>query len=200
MGFVIWYAIEFSPDGVLPLVLVSNDILRGQFALDANITLEMNAGDNADSFRAELINLPSKVADQLKSLQGGPPAPSLLGGKAVASLHAKIHLGYFDEPATTLLTQSVMHAAVTSVKSTVTDGGELVTTVRGLELGGYKLLRYCVREDDSPRTNLDTFVQRLGSGAGVTVAPGSGLGTVAPYTLNSRNGLEIGRASCRERV
>jgi len=190
MGFVIWYAIEFSPDGVLPLVLISNDVLRGQYALDANITLEMRAGDNADSFRAELVNLPAKVADQLKSLQGGPPAPSLLGGTAKASLHAKVHLGYFDDPATTLLTKSVMHAAVTSVKTSVTDGGDLVTTVRGLELGGYNLLRSCIKQDEPTQTNLDQLVQAICSKAGVTAVAGSGLGTVAPFTLNSRNGLE----------
>ena len=168
MGFVIWYAIEFSPDGVLPLVLISNDVLRGQYALDANITLEMRAGDNADSFRAELVNLPAKVADQLKSLQAGPPAPSLLGGEAKASLHAKVHLGYFDDPATTRLTKSVMHAAVTSVKTSVTDAGELVTTVRGLELGGYNLLRSCIKQDEPTQTNLDKLVQDICSKAGVT--------------------------------
>jgi hypothetical protein len=190
MGFVIWYAIEFSPDGVLPLLLVSNDVLRGQFALDANITLEMRAGNNADSLKAELVNLPAKVAEQLKSLQAAPPTPSLFGGPASASLHAKVHLGYFDEPATTLLTSSVMHAAVTSVKTAVTDSGELVTTVRGLEIGGYNLLRSCIQKDKPGKTNLDAFVAEICNDAGVTAAPGSGLGTVAPYTLNSRNGLE----------
>jgi hypothetical protein len=190
MGIVIWYAIQFSPDGVLPLVLVSNDVLRGQYAVDANITLEMRAGDNADSLKAELINLPAKVADQLKSLAAGPAAPSLLGGSADASLHAKIHLGYFDEPATTLLTKSVMHAAVTDVTTSVTPAGELVTTVRGLELGGYKLLRSCVKKDEASQTDLDALVGDICTKAGVTAVSGSGLGTTAPFTLNSRNGLE----------
>jgi hypothetical protein len=190
MGFVIWYAIEFSPDGVLPLLLVSNDVLRGQYALDANITLEMRAGDNADSFSAELVNLPAKVADQLKSLQASSPKPSLFGGPPSAPLHAKVHLGYFDDPATTLLTKSVMHAAVTSVKTEISAGGELVTTVRGLELGGYNLLRSCIKKDQAAQTNLDALVSELCNDAGVTAVAGSALGTVAPYTLNSRNGLE----------
>ena len=55
MGIVIWYKLAF------PGVTVSNDIFSGDYILDADITLEMTAGDSADTFKATLVNLPADV-------------------------------------------------------------------------------------------------------------------------------------------
>ena len=61
MGIIIWYKLAF------PDVTVSNDLLSGDYILDADITLEMTAGDSADTFRATLVNFPADVVQTLKS-------------------------------------------------------------------------------------------------------------------------------------
>lgn len=180
MGFVIWYAVELSSHGV-PIVRVSNDVFRGEYVLDAEITLEMAAGRTADTFTTELTNLPAEIAEGLKAAHSSGPEPRL---------EAKIFLGYFDELATTLMAKPVMQGVVTSVKTSVSDGGMLVTKVKGLELGGYKLLAHCVDDNKPGNRNLEEYVDKLASDAGVGVDKPTGLQPVEDYTLRARNGFE----------
>lgn len=181
MGFVIWYAVQLSSQGA-PIVRVSNDVFKGEFVLDAEITLEMAAGRTADTFEASLTNLPADVAKGLKAAHTSRlPEPRL---------EAKIFLGYFDEPATTLMLTPVMHGVVTSVQTSVSDGGMLVTKVKGLELGGYKLLSHCVDDNKPGNRNLEEFVDKLAKKAGVSVKKPTGLTPVEDYTLRAKNGFE----------
>jgi hypothetical protein len=180
MGFVIWYAVELTSHGV-PVATASNDVFAGGYVLDADITLEMTAGGSADTLTVELTNLPAAVAERLKAAQASKPAPGL---------EVKVHLGYFDEPSTSTLARSVLEGVVTSVKSSVSDGGALVTRIRGLESAGYKLLSYCVKEDRPGAADLDAFVREIADKAGrVGVQPGAGLGQTRDYTLLAGNGL-----------
>ena len=65
MGFIIWYKLEFAEGGTggLGPLRVSNDVLSGDYALDADIKLVMDAGASADAFEITLTNLPGDVAE-----------------------------------------------------------------------------------------------------------------------------------------
>jgi hypothetical protein len=169
MGFVIRYSIEFTASGV-PLASVSNDVFGGRYIVDASITVSMAAGDSADSFSAQLTNLPSDVAEQLKTALKAP-------------LEAKIFLGYFDEPLPGN-GRPVLRALVRSVKTAVGNDGMLVTTVKGTELAGQRLLDARVNEDREGTESRDEIIKRIGKEAKVPVVGTVG-GTVDDYTQQS---------------
>jgi hypothetical protein len=175
MSLVIWYAMIFPELGVR----VSNDVFSGEYLLDAEITIEMTAGDSADTFQAVLANLPAEVADGLKHAHQRASASK--------PLEAKIFLGYFDEPATATLDSPVLHGAVTSIRSAVTDGGLLTTEIKGQELAGFKLLHLQVNEDRKGKVALDDFVKKVVAPLPVSGQPG--LGEVENFTLKATNGL-----------
>ena len=198
MSFVIWYQVkirEAAPAGGLlataasllglglPLS-ISNDPFSGAYILDADITVTMSSGDSADDFEVKLKNLPGDVADMLK----GKRAEGLKAGQP---LEAEIHLGYFDKPSTTIGSRPVMVGSVTSVRSTVSEGGTPVTVLKGQEIGGYRLRTTCIREGRQGTTNVDEFVKALARQAHVDVPLGFGLGvTLRDFTLVGENGLD----------
>jgi hypothetical protein len=116
MGVIIKYQLEF-PEVRLK---ISNDILSGEFIIDANIATEMKRNTGGASFKIELIDLPKRKADEIKA-----QLPSL--AKVI------IKLGYFDSPF-----EKVMEGIIEDIKSVVQED-RLVTTIKGLETGTYAL-------------------------------------------------------------
>jgi hypothetical protein len=183
MGMVIWYKLEFPAAGLLGgTVRVSNDVLSGDYVTDAEITVEMTAGDVADHLRATITNLPADVADGIKSQHDKPADKS-------KPLTVKAFLGYFDEP--DLGTSPVMEAVVTSVTVQVGGDGSLVTEVEGQEIGGYRLRKASLSLHQKGVARLDQVVRTIAQKVGVDVAKqASGLGTVKDYTLTAKTGLQ----------
>ena len=180
MGVVIWYRLEIVSAG-LP-VTVSNDIAAGAFTLDADIELTMAASDVADGFRAAISDLPAPAADAIKAAHAMQSATR-------EPLRARVFLGYFDDLPSRLSGTPVMEAAVTRVVTSVGQDGTLTTTIHGQEIGGYMLRRTPVDVASTGPMPLDLLVQQIGADAGVTVAAGSALPTVADYTVRTDNGL-----------
>ena len=201
MSFIIWYQVEIEEEqpagGLLgaaaalvglglPLK-VSNSVFNGAFILDADITITMTGGDNADSFEMTLINLPTQTADLLKDkqnsgMQADPPAP----------LTVKIHLGYFDEPATTTGSKPVLEGKITAIKSTVGEDGIGRTVINGQEKGGYRLRTTCIAAGKPQQTTGDALLKEvIAQPAGVSVATDSKLNLSLPdFTLKAGNGLQ----------
>ena len=194
MGFVIWFALEVAgagPGGAVPL-RVSNDVLDGDYVLDAEIRVDLVAGAAASSFTAVLADLPADVAETLKSRhrEGGRTRP----------LQATVSLGYFDDPASK--SDPVLRAVVTSIRTRVNGAGLLETELRGMELAGYWLLNTPVQADqdgDRPLGELvgkvaDQASKKAGGQVSVTVPQDSGLPAVPGFTLRNGSGLEALRA------
>ncbi|MCB0128935.1 MAG: hypothetical protein KDE58_42005, partial [Caldilineaceae bacterium] len=180
MSFIIWYQVEIEEEELaggllgaaaalvglgLPLK-VSNSVFNGAFILDADITVTMTGGDNADSFEITLLNLPTTTADLVKQkqdtgMQSDPPMP----------LTVKIHLGYFDEPSTTTGSTPVLAGKITAIKSTIDEQGIARTVINGQEQGGYRLRTTCVAAGKPEQTTGDAFVKEvIAQPAGVNVA------------------------------
>lgn len=125
MGVIIKYQLEFS--GVD--LKVSNDLFKGEFIIDADITATFQRTAMGSSFEIRLYDLPKKKAEELakKARESQQPVSVL------------IRLGYFDDPF-----DLVMEGAVTKVVGAVSDG-KLITTVKGEEMGAYALKRAKVR-------------------------------------------------------
>ncbi len=201
MSFIIWYQVEIEEEepagGLLgaaaalvglglPLK-VSNSVFNGAFILDADITVTMTGGDNADSFEITLLNLPTTTADLVKQkqdtgMQSDPPMP----------LTVKIHLGYFDEPSTTTGSTPVLAGKITAIKSTIDEQGIARTVINGQEQGGYRLRTTCVAAGKPQQTTGDAFVKEvIAQPAGVNVANESKLDlTLTNFTLKAGNGLQ----------
>jgi hypothetical protein len=145
MGFIIWYKLTIEAGGAgggllasaaallgagLPVTL-SNDVYSGQHILDADITLTMPAGASVSSFEIRLLNLPSDVADMLKSQQAAaqPNAP----------LRVKIFLDYFENLPALTARDPVMVGAILNITNEINEQGLLETRIKGEELGGYML-------------------------------------------------------------
>jgi hypothetical protein len=181
MGFVIWYQVVFSaggPGGVLPLV-VSNDVFAGQYALDADITVDMVAGAVAGSFVIKLTDLPETVAATLVTVQHDRQLSD--------PVTVQISLGYFDDPASQV--KPVLTGVIRSIRSSVDGTGHQVTEVSGLEIAGYRLLRKTVPADRKGPTQLDQFVKDLAGKAGVG-ATVRGLGSVTNLTVNATTAMQ----------
>ncbi len=186
MGFVIWYKIEFLRGrlGAVPIITVSNDVYSGQYIVDANIILTMQAGPEASSFEVKLTNLPQDAANLLKSQQAS--------SKISDPLQIKIYLGYFEDlPGFTA--KEVMIGAVTSLKNAVNHEGLMETSLKGQELGGYRLrtkqqLKYSYRDTASVASVLESILENtevsLNNRHGITSDD-----TVRNFTLKGHNAL-----------
>lgn len=117
MGVIVKYLIDFPKAGFK----VSNDLLKGDFIIDAGIRAEMRRGAEGGQFEIKLYDLPEKKADELYKRQGSKDA------------RVVIKLGYMDGAFDT-----VMEGVYRSVTSQV-QGDNLVTTVSGDESGTYVL-------------------------------------------------------------
>lgn len=183
MSFTIWYQVRIasptSPGGLgLPLT-VSNDVLAGSPALDADITVTMTEGAATDTFEVTLINLPTETADLIRAVQ------------ATAPVTVSIHLGYFDEPATKTDTGGLVLAGrVTRVTGCVGDDGYARTILYGQETAGY-LLRNTAAAIDQTTGSALLFAEHLVKPAGVQLAANSTLpGDLAGFTVRSGSTLD----------
>jgi len=180
LGIIIWYKLAF------PDVTVSNDLLSGDYILDADITLEMTAGDSADTFRATLVNLPADVVQTLKSKQS-----------TESPLTVTIFLGYFENLSQRLGLTPVMKAVVRRLQTRVGDDGSLITEINGQEAGGYRLLTLNYAKDQKGTAQVNDIVKAIAGKAKVSVehVP-PGLGTVTDLTTQG-NALDAMRQIAR---
>jgi hypothetical protein len=119
MGVIIKYQLQF-PETKLK---ISNDVLEGDFIIDAEIRAEMMRGTLGAGFEIKLHDLPQDEAQKLYDEFN----------KNSGKLSVRIKLGYFDgdfEP--------VMKGVVEKISSTV-HAEKLVTTIKGSEIGTHAL-------------------------------------------------------------
>jgi hypothetical protein len=198
MGFVIWYQVRFpglGPGGLLPL-RISNDVLSGEYVLDADITLKMPSGPVAGEFQIVFTNLPGGVTQALEDQQvkqalslPGVPLPGAAATREPLECH--IALGYFDDAPVLTGPSPVMVGAVTGIKATVGPDGLPRTEVRGVELTGYKLQHRPVSHDCDRTLHLAKLAEGIAKDAGVTIVGQADLGRARrPYAVSSTNGLD----------
>ncbi|MGW6058050.1 hypothetical protein [Streptomyces sp. NPDC055189] len=169
MGFVIWYQVAFlDAENAPPSLRVSNDMVSGEFAVDADITVESWIGAHAERFEIVIHDLPLHHSEQLALRHRQSDASS-------GPLLADIRLGYLDRPETH--TASVLLGAVTSVRAHVSSDGVLLTEVRGQGLAGHRLLGTTFEFGRSGETALADLAQSIGARAKVTVVDGGLTGT-----------------------
>lgn len=119
MGVIIKYQLIFK-EADRSVLTVSNDLFKGDFIIDADITAEMMRGAVGGKFNITLYDLPlQKVKDLNKSL-----------GK----LNVVINLGYFDGSF-----ETVMEGVVKKIRSSA-EGDKLITSIHGFESGTHALL------------------------------------------------------------
>lgn len=186
MGFVIWFQLQVEragPGGLLPL-RVSNDVFSGEYVLDADLRIDLLSGAAASTFSARLTNLPADVVETLKTRH----AEALAGQDPV---EVTLTLGYFDDPAGR--TAPVLRGVLTGIRTSVTDAGDLLTELRGMESAGFRLLRTAVREGRPGGQSLTAAVQAVAAAASkgkITVtASADGLPSADDLTLRVGDGL-----------
>lgn len=182
MGFVIWYQVTIPGAGAGGLPLrVSNDVFSGDYVLDADIAVDMAVGAVAGTFRVTLANLPSPVADRLRSQH----AEAARGGQP---MEISIGLGFFDAPAGRH--NPVLDGVITRISGTVRQDGLLITELRGYDRAGYRLRGTAVDVHRPGAASLDEFVATVAERTGVGHRLGGGLPEVVDYTLRAGSGLE----------
>jgi hypothetical protein len=125
MSVIIKYLVEF-PDVSLK---VSNDIILGDYTLDASITIPMKRGTDGCSFQIDLFDLPPVKQNPSLPL---PTLPLGGGGQQKSALNdlgkkVAVSLGYFGGPFGKVL-DGIIDSTTLSVQ-----GESLVTTIKGLE-------------------------------------------------------------------
>lgn len=111
MGLILQYRLALPQQGLT----LSNNVYRGEYILDAEITAEMVCGFPGSVFKAKIWNLPEKEVKKLNTALGNGPLP------------IQIDLGYFEFPFAPLMT-----GVVKKVEAAVEEG-KLVTTLTGGE-------------------------------------------------------------------
>src|SRR4051794_14812117 len=182
MTFAIWYKIDIAAPGGLA-VSVSNNVLAGALALDAEITVTMTEGAATDTFEVALINLPTDKADEFRAVQ------------ATAPVTVTVHLGYFDDLATRTGDGGlVLVGRVTRVSSWVGEDGYARTVLYGQEQAGY-LLRNTPAAGQATGSDAVLFARDLARRAGVQLAVNSTLpGDLTGFTLRTGSTLDALRA------
>ncbi len=186
MGFIIWYKIEFIDSTDTTLVTVSNDVYSGQYIIDADITVKMLAGPYVSPFEIRLINLPRHIVGQLTGAQAN--------GTIREGLQAKIFLGYFEDlPA--FSPEEVVIGAITKITTRVTSDGLLEATVKGEELGGYRLrTNNNVKYSKVDNSNLNQVVKSISEKTEVALVGNHGLQKAQKpkdLALRHRNSLKV---------
>jgi translation initiation factor 1 (eIF-1/SUI1) len=159
MGVIIKYLVEF-PDVSLK---VSNDIIAGDYTLDASVTIAMKRGTDGCSFEISLFDLPPvKQNPSLPIPSPAVPGVPALGRdgdqKSVLNKLGKkvtVSLGYFDGTFA-----KVMDGIIDSTTATVSDG-KLVTTVKGLETAVHALKQTPFASTFKPNTTVKDAIQQL---------------------------------------
>lgn len=188
MGFVIWFQLQAEragPGGLVPL-RVSNDVFSGEYVLDADLRIDLLSGAAASTFSAKLTNLPADVVETLKTRH----SQALAGQEP---LEVTLSLGYFDDPGGR--TAPVLRGVLTGIRTSVTDAGDLLTELRGMETAGFRLLRTAVRAGRPGGQSLTAAVQAVAAAASGTTVPmpvtasADGLPTAKDLTLRAGDGL-----------
>ncbi|GAA3436234.1 hypothetical protein [Kutzneria kofuensis] len=180
MGFVVWYKFTFRANGA-PLATVSNDVLHGDFIVDAEFTAESKMGREADKFTLTLHDLPLETAEQLA-------ARHLASTPLSGPLGVDIQLGYFDD--TDSQRTSLMLGIVTKIKTTVAGNGELLTVVEGNEVAGYYLARTPFYYDQLGSSSLGYLLDRVHRETDVVVDGKSVTGDRKDFTTRTSSALE----------
>lgn len=142
MGVIIKYVVKFPDPGGFA---VSNDVMAGDFIVDADIHAVMAHGSAGGSFRIALYDLPEAQARALRDIQKqqeGAPKVEIL-------------LGYFDDPFA-----PVMEGVFTDLDSKV-DGDKLVTTLKGWESGTHALVTTDFQGSMTGTVDIGTVVTQL---------------------------------------
>ena len=164
MGFLIWYQLGvLVAEGLPPLLRVSNDILAGEYVVDAKIETAAAVGPQAATFSVTLHDLPVEAVTLVTSRYTAADDDS--------PLLVEIRLGYFDRPATREVT--VLLGAVTDLETTVDGEGRLLTTVAGTELAGHRLLTRPFTFDRPGRARVADILAAVSAAAGVPVIAGT---------------------------
>ncbi|MFE5720439.1 hypothetical protein [Streptomyces erythrochromogenes] len=187
MGFVIWFQVRVEKaglGGLMPL-RVSNDVFSGEYVLDADIKVDLLSGAAASTFTATLTNLPADITESLKTRH----AEALAGREPV---QVSLGLGYFEDPAGR--SDPVLRGVLTSIRTSVSDNGDLRTELRGMELAGYRLLRTAVRASQPGGQSLTESVKAIAKAAstsGVTVTTSAaGLPEARNFSLRTGDGMQ----------
>jgi hypothetical protein len=182
MSFAIWYKVDIAAGSGLA-VTVSNDVLAGSLALDAEITVTMTEGAATDTFEVTLINLPTETAEAIRAAQATEPVT------------VSVHLGYFDDAATRNGDGGLVLAGrLTRVTGCVGEDGYGRTVLYGQEQAGY-LLRNTPASGVTTDTSAVSFAGDLARRAGVQLAASSTLpGDLKGFTLRTGSTLDALRA------
>ncbi|MGI8334816.1 hypothetical protein ACRYCC_33100 [Actinomadura scrupuli] len=183
MSFVLWYKVEIGDAtgaGGLGLpITVSNDVLSGSPVVDADITVTMADGAQADTFEVSLINLPGRLTDLLRNAHAARP------------LNATIHLGYFGDPATRTDAARVLVGRIMAVTGSVGADGLSRTVLYGQEEGGYLLRGTPAQHDRQAGTQALEVAGALAAAAGVSLADGSTVGgDLRDFTIRTGSTLD----------
>lgn len=119
MSVIVKYVIDFKSAGFK----VSNDLLEGDFIINASVKASMQRGAAGSNFKIELYDLPEHQAGLLYDKKVQSPKDATV----------EIKLGYMDGKFGT-----VMDGIFTDVTARI-EGDSLVTTVTGDESGTYAL-------------------------------------------------------------
>lgn len=138
MGVILKYQLKF-PEADLK---VSNDLLLGDFILDADIKIAMNRGKAGGSFEIKLYDLPMEKAKDLQKQVG-------------KFAQVVIKLGYFDDPF-----EEVMTGVVREIHTAV-QGDKLVTSLKGYEIAGYALRNSTSSISIENNTTIDEAVKKV---------------------------------------
>ncbi|MEO5878202.1 MAG: hypothetical protein ABIS86_03810 [Streptosporangiaceae bacterium] len=183
MSFLLWYKVEIGDAtglGGLGLpVTVSNDVLTGSSVVDADITVTMADGAQADTFEVSLINLPGRLTDLLRNAHAARP------------LNAAVHLGYFGDPATRTDAARVLVGRIMSVTGSVGADGLSRTVLCGQEEGGYLLRSTPAQHDRQAGAQALEVAGSLAAAAGVSLADGSSAdGALRDFTVRAGSTLD----------
>lgn len=184
MSFAIWYKVDIAAAGGFGLpVTVSNDVLAGSLALDAEITVTMTEGAATDTFEVTLINLPTETADLVRAVLATTPVT------------VSVHLGYFDDTATRTGDGGLVLAGrLTRVTGHVGEDGYGRTVLCGQEQAGY-LLRNTPASGQATGASAVSFATELARRADVQLAANSTLpGDLTGFTLRTGSTLDALRA------
>jgi hypothetical protein len=162
MGVILWHRIAFDD----PRVVISNDVLDGDFVLDADVRVEYGIGRPA-AFRLGIANLPLRTT---QSLAGAVDSSS---ADADGGIGVSVDLGYFDGGPKA----SAVKGRVDRVSTE--EGQRPVTVLEGYEGASFRLLNTTRTSKDGPPTSIseqgtqltvDQVVKAIVGPAGVQAA------------------------------
>ncbi len=184
MSVIIKYVIDFPSAGFK----VSNDLLKGDFIIDASVRVTMLRGAAGSQFEIKLYDLPDSKAEELHQKVQTPQQAKVT-----------IKLGYMDGEFDT-----VTDGIYTEVTVRV-EGDSLVTTIKGQESGTYTLKQKRFQKGFDGKVQVTDVVAKLLKEAfpeSAPPSPSSGLGAVVASLLGNgaSSGSDIDQAPKLENI